>query len=237
MEEIVYVLNDRVGNVVNDVKTYLHVRIHHTHEQHGLGGGNITGAAILFNAINLLSKVNYFIDKPECFADEDLKQKVKQQKRDTLALIEDRDSRKLVEKYLREPRINETNETEAFIYFVHCLHESGIDLGVPSDNREVIQRVWNGFRNKLAHISSVEDGKQAITFTFKGNGARDVDEFIAKIRQTYKPLESADNTRNWLVNVDVLASYMPDILKFTTEKLARADLSNESKERLAKIIK
>lgn len=65
--EVAQIVLDRVGSLCLDHRTFLYVRLHNFHNQHALGRGDLTSALTAFSAINLLSKVCYFIDKPQRF--------------------------------------------------------------------------------------------------------------------------------------------------------------------------
>jgi len=69
--EIVRIIQERVGGLCADHRTFVYVRAKNLHKDQGLGGGNITSALAAFSALSLLTKICYFIDKPQRFTPDD----------------------------------------------------------------------------------------------------------------------------------------------------------------------
>ena len=62
--EATWIVNERVDNIYNDLKSFVYIRIHSLqHGQDNIGGGNITAAIALFAVLNFLGKIQYYLDK------------------------------------------------------------------------------------------------------------------------------------------------------------------------------
>lgn len=131
--EAVWIIDERVDGVYDDLKGFAYIRIHSLqHGEDNLSRGDITAAIALFSVLNFLGKIQYYLDEKD------------------KTPLENEDP-KIVEEV-------------AFIHLVRKLSEAGIELGLPTDETDALKLVWNGFRNKLAHVSSVEDGKQVMVY-------------------------------------------------------------------------
>ncbi len=118
------------------------------------------------------------------------------------------------------------NETESFIHFMKFIQKSGLDLGLPAKG-DVLELVWSGFRDWLAHRLTVQPGKQVLAFTFEVDIKNTVAESLAYAK-THKVFQDDGNGRNWIVNCDVLLSFLPDIVKITMEHIKnKKDIDND----------
>ncbi len=114
------------------------------------------------------------------------------------------------------------NETTAFLHFMRFVQKSGLDLGLPS-NGEVLERVWGGFRDWLAHRLTVQPGKQVINFTFDISKQNSIQESLEYAKK-HKVFQDDDNDgRNWVVNCDVLLARLPEIVEITVNHLRNTD--------------
>lgn len=107
------------------------------------------------------------------------------------------------------------NETETFVQFMKFIQTSGIDLGL-TNNGEVLELVWHGFRDYLAHRLTVEPGKSVITFYFEPEHKGTITEILANAK-AHKAFEHDGSNKNWTVNGDTLLAYLPVITGKVTE--------------------
>jgi len=107
------------------------------------------------------------------------------------------------------------NETETFVQFMKFMQQSGINLGLPS-NGEVLELVWSGFRDYLAHRLTVEPGKSVLTFSFEPGHRGSIQDILTKAKQ-HQVFEHDGSNRNWIVNGDALFAYLPDIVANTVQ--------------------
>lgn len=112
------------------------------------------------------------------------------------------------------------NETETFVKFMKFLQLEGIDLNLPS-NGEVLEIVWSGFRDYLAHRLTVESGKSVITFTFKPEHKGSIGEILLNAKK-YKVFEGDSKNRNWSVNGDSLFAFLPEIVVKTVQHIKKS---------------
>lgn len=190
--EVVKIIQERVGGLCADHHTFVYIRANNLHVENGLGGGNITSALAAFSALSLLTKICYFIDKPQRFAPHD-------------------------SVYFT------VSETDAFSHFIKILSRNGTELGVNKDDTGGQKLIWNGFRDYLAHLGTVEHGKQVVTFEFKqprrGQPAPTLDARIEKMLE-WPVFEHDGSGRNWRVYIDVLfAKLEKEILPFVANKV------------------
>ncbi len=109
------------------------------------------------------------------------------------------------------------NETETFIKFMQFLQDQGLDLGLSGDGH-VLQLVWSGFRNYLAHRLTVEPGKTLLTFEFEPEHTGSISSILENAKkQTVFSHDGSD--RNWIVNCDVLLSKLSDITNMATDHI------------------
>jgi len=182
--EVAKIVQERIGGLCADHRTFVYIRANNLHVDHGLGGGNITSALAAFSALSLLTKICYFIDKPQRFTPHD-------------------------SVYFT------VSETDAFSHFVKLLCHNGIELGVDKNDIEGQKLIWNGFRDYLAHLGTVEHGKQVIAFEFK-QPKRDqpvptLDARIEKMSE-WQVFAHDDSGRNWSVYIDVLFAKLERII-------------------------
>lgn len=111
-----------------------------------------------------------------------------------------------------------TNETTAFLHFMRFIQKSGLDLGLPL-NGKVLELVWSGFRDWLAHRLTVQPGKQVINFTFEMSKKGSIQESFDYAKK-HKVFQDDDNDgRNWVINCDVLLARLPEIVELTSNYL------------------
>lgn len=182
--EVVKILQERVGGLCTDHKTFLYVRLTQLHKQHNLGGGNITSALTAFSALSVLSKVCYYINKPQRF------------------------------RPIAGTSNFEVNETNAFCHLVKYLRDNGVDLGVEKKDSAGQKLIWNGFRNYLSHLGTVEEGKQSIAFEVQDDSTYDGSDIETAISVWSKltPFDSDEDGRNWAVLIDVLFAKIEKVL-------------------------
>lgn len=182
--EVVKIIQERVGGLCADHRTFVYVRANNLHTDKGLGGGNITSALAAFSALSLLTKICYFIDKPQRFTPHD-----------TVYFT--------------------VSETDAFSHFIKLLSQNGIELGVSKDDSGGQKLIWDGFRDYLAHLGTVEHGKQVITFAFKqprrGQPSPTLDARIEKM-SGWQVFEHDGGGRNWRIYIDVLFAKLEKII-------------------------
>ncbi|HEX9153809.1 MAG TPA: hypothetical protein VF809_03245 [Candidatus Saccharimonadales bacterium] len=236
LSELVERIDERVNGAVADANSFVFMRLN-GHLGPGLGGGNIASATVLFNVLNLLAKVNLFIDNPGKFTEEQDADVAGQLRNEILEFYEgDVGAKKRIKKHFQMPRIDSVDESYAFKHFVRYLHGEGIDLGIPHDNSEAIGKVWNGFRNKLSHVSTVEYGKSVIVFDVGHKG--DVESFMDRVanearRSAFVP---GGNSSGWRLYVDVLLQTMLQISETVINKLKTLNKNQVDLLRLSKII-
>lgn len=109
------------------------------------------------------------------------------------------------------------NETETFIKFMKFLQDSGLELGL-SSNGEILELVWNGFRNYLAHRLTVEPGKSVLTFEFKPGHQGSIEAILEEAKQ-HQVFEHNGQNRDWIVNGDALLANLPEITQRVTEHI------------------
>ena len=109
----------------------------------------------------------------------------------------------------------EVNETETFVQFYKYLLSQDVDLGLPTDG-VVLELVWKGFRNFLAHLMIPEAGKASLTFQFDEINNGTIAELLDMAR-THKPFEHDGSNRNWRVNCDTLLAWLPKITEVVTK--------------------
>lgn len=236
-DKIIQELDVRLNMLNTDYKTFLYVRTKDLHKSEGLGGGNLTIALTAFSGLSLLSKVNYFISQPDKFATREVIQNAKQNLLEIKKTVGKTSLKNSLDRYYRIPRLLETNETGAFQFFVGCLNDNNIRLGVESGDIIGLRLIWNGFRNFLAHLSTVESGKQVITFEFKHTGSQPtLEERIEKLKR-YKAFVSDESSRNWKVYIDVLQVKLnQEILPFVINRIEDMQEDKKSLKELSALI-
>ncbi len=190
--EVVKIIQERIGGLCADHRTFVYVRANNLHIDNELGGGNITSALAAFSALSLLTKICYFIDKPQRFTPHD-------------------------SVYFT------VSETDAFRHFIKLLFDNGIELGVDKNDAAGQKLIWNGFRDYLAHLGTVEHGKQVVTFEFKqprrGQPVPTLDDRIEKMSK-WRVFEDDGSGRNWRIYINVLfAKLEKEIIPFVVTKV------------------
>lgn len=109
------------------------------------------------------------------------------------------------------------NETETFVQFVTFLQSNGVGLGLPS-NGEVLEAIWRGFRDYLAHRLTVEPGKSVLTFQFEPGHQGSIKSILTEAKQ-HAVFEYDEGNKNWIVNGDALLAFLPDIVSATVEHI------------------
>ncbi len=118
------------------------------------------------------------------------------------------------------------NETETFVHFMKFIQSSGLDLGL-SGNGEILELVWSGFRDYLAHRLTVEPGKAVLSFEFRPGHSGSIEDILEKAK-SHKVFEHDGSNRNWIVNGDSLLSYLPDVTRITVDFLLESkDVNTE----------
>jgi hypothetical protein len=97
------------------------------------------------------------------------------------------------------------------------MQQSGINLGLPS-NGEVLELVWSGFRDYLAHRLTVEPGKSVLTFSFEPGHQGSIEDILIKAKE-HLVFEHDGSNRNWIVNGDALFAWLPDIVAKTVQHI------------------
>lgn len=191
--EAIWIIDDRVGGIYNDLRSFVYIRINSLQNiDRGLGGGNVTQAIALFSLLNFLGKIQYYFDKMQ-----------------RLQLSEE-----------GEPSII---EEQAFIHLVRKLNDEGINLGLPPGKSATLKLVWNGFRNKLAHVSNPEDGKQIMVYVIDDRtGGLTVDDLLARV-QEQAAFTHDGSYRNWHLNADILLAKLPRIKEIIKQQLHEKD--------------
>lgn len=112
----------------------------------------------------------------------------------------------------------QTNETEAFKLLFRGLKSSGVITDLPDDDTS-LDMIWRGFRHRLVHRFTVENGKSAATFIYpEPNHGFSVSQIMAAL-DSEQVFQDDGNGRNWVVNCDVLHAKLPDINKFVCDEL------------------
>jgi hypothetical protein len=126
---------------------------------------------------------------------------------------------------------DQINETQTFVHFYKFLFSQGINLGLPS-NGEVLELVWHGFRDYLAHLMVPESGKASLTFEFEEIHDGTIAD-VLQVARSHKPFEDDGNNRNWKVNCDALLAWMPAITEAVTSYIdATEDIDAELLKRV-----
>lgn len=204
--EAVWIIDDRIDGIANDLKAFVYIRIHSI--QHG---SDDIGGGNVTSAIALFSALN-FLAKIQYYLD----------------------------KRGRTP-IDDTgmpliNEEVAFIHLVKKLADENISLGLPTDNMDALKLVWSGFRNKLAHVSTVQDGKQVMAYTITDAPGGLTPTLLLSEIKNEEPFQHDGQYRNWKLNVDVLLAKLPMIKRLITHQLCNGDQTTIDYALLEKII-
>lgn len=183
------IIDQRVTGIYNDLKAFVYIRKHNLQHQEDGIGGGN-----ITQAIALFTILN-FLGKIQYFID----------KKSGIDLEENGDP-KIIEEY-------------AFYYLIDALRKAGIDLGLSIHDNETLGIVWKGFRNKLAHVSTVEDGKQVLVFTNSSSVSQYAIQQILENIKNKIPFEHDGSNRNWRINVDILLAKLPEIKMAVVQNL------------------
>jgi hypothetical protein len=112
----------------------------------------------------------------------------------------------------------QTNETDAFKLLFRGLKSSGVITDLPDDDTS-LDMIWRGFRHRLVHRFTVENGKSAATFIYpESNHGFSVSQIMVAL-DSEQIFQDDDNGRNWVVNCDALHAKLPDIYKYVCDTL------------------
>lgn len=166
--ELTSALEERFTFVLEDAKTYIYVRKEGIQEREGLGGGNFSIAYSLFALLNLASKVHYFLHKPQKFTSIEYADKTKTLKEKILDGSWSHEDQRIIKDRFVIPRVMETNEHNAFIEFARELEDKGLKLHQEHEtSHNDFSTIWLGFRNMLAHLATVQNGKGVMAYTLE----------------------------------------------------------------------
>jgi hypothetical protein len=204
--EAIWAINERVDGVYNDLRGFVYIRKHNLQNS-----SEHIGGGNITQAMALFSLLN-FLGKIQYFFDVN-------------GTIEIMDT--------GEPKIN---EEVAFIHLMRKLDEDEINLGLPIDKSDTLKMVWSGFRNKLAHVSNVEYGKQVMVYVINDpSNTLTVSGILDKVKNKVM-FEHDGHHKNWRVNADVLLANIPIIKKIVVDQIYQADQTTFDYETLEKII-
>lgn len=204
--DAIWAINDRVDGVYSDLRGFVYIRKHNLQNSKEQIGGGN-----ITQAMALFSLLN-FLAKIQYFLDKD-------------GAIQLKDS--------GEPDIIEEN---AFIHLVRKIDSDGINLGLPANDTDTLKLVWSGFRNKLAHVSNVEFGKQVMVYVIGDpNDSLTVSKILERVKDK-QAFEHNGDFRNWRVNADILLANIPRIKQIIVDQIHEAELSTLNYKLLEKVI-
>jgi hypothetical protein len=245
-EELITALSQRFLFVFEDAKTYIYVRKEGIQDKEGLGGGNFTVAYSLFALLNLASKVHYYLHKPKKFTDDELQNRVKNLKDKILAIELTAEEKKLIKNHMIVPRIMETNELNAFVEFARELEADGLKLREEHDSsHDDYSTIWTGFRNMLAHLATVQNGKGVMAYTLEKHWPNEIikstplDNVLKIIKEDsskFPPFFYVSSRHGWIMNVDALLALIPDIENITIKCINESELTDHELEKLLEFI-
>lgn len=245
-EEFKHILDSRIDFVLQDAKTYIYVRKEGLQESEGLGGGNFATAYALFALFNLISKVHYYLHKPSKFVSPDKVRQVQQLKQQLLEQSE-ADNKKLIRDSFMVPRELQTNELNAFVEFARELEETGLVLRLEHVNaHDDFATIWNGFRNMLAHLATVQDGKGIMAYELKKywpdniNKSTSIDTVLREIRQDsdkFPPFFYVNSRSGWIMNIDALVAILDDVRALTNKCLDESTMTDDELDKLSMLLK
>lgn len=189
VNDVIRTIEDRIGGVCNDLKTFVYIRKNNL--QHDVSNDSLGGGNIT-QALTLFTALN-FLSKIHYFV----------HKNGNVDVIDGK------------PKIN---ETDAFKILIRKLNSNDIKLGLPDDDT-TLNIAWSGFRNKLAHVNTVQDGKKVIVFVVNHpKEGVSVDDFLEK-NSHHLSFKGDENNRNWVLNADILLAKLPHIKDFVINQL------------------
>ena len=199
-------INSRINGVYNDLKAFIYIRKHNLQHKEDDIGGGNITMALVL--FTTLS----FLGKIQYFVD-----------------------KKGVVKFDSEG-IPVINEEHAFFHLIKLLHANKINLGLPDRNNSILSLVWKGFRNKLAHVNTIENGKQAMSFIIGDPENLLTVRGILNKLSGKEAFEHDGSDRNWRVNVDILLANLPAICNIVVGEVKKANLEYPQLENLRKVI-
>jgi len=107
------------------------------------------------------------------------------------------------------------NETETFVHFMKFVQNNGLDLGL-SGSGQILEMLWSGFRDYLAHRLTVEPGKAVLAFEFEPGHNGTIADILERAK-AHKVFRHDGNNQNWIVNGDSLLAFLPDITQTTVD--------------------
>ena len=245
-EELIKVLSQRFLFVFEDAKTYIYVRKEGIQDKERLGGGNFTIAYSLFALLNLASKVHYYLHKSQKFVDAELQNQVKDLKDKILANKLTTEEKKLIRNQMVIPRLMETNELNAFVEFARELEAEGLKLREEhGSSHDDYSTIWSGFRNMLAHLATVQDGKGVMAYTLEKHWPNEITkstpldnvlEIIKEDNSRFPPFFYVTTRRGWIMNVDALVALVPDIRDVTIKCIDESEMTDQELSQLLEFI-
>lgn len=244
-EAIKHVISERIEFVFKDAKTYIYARKEGVLEKEDLGGGNFANAYAFLALMNLLSKIHYYLHKPDKFtsskdvtAANELRERLKKE-------LSGKDKRILNSSFM-VPRELQTNELNAFISFARELEAKGILLHEPHlDDQKDFSTIWNGFRNMLAHLATVQSGKGISAYSLEQHWptgmlpATPLPVVMEKLKEEapYFPPFHYDTDRSaWIFNVDTLIVLLEDIKAITLDCIDASSLTSVDRINIEKLL-
>lgn len=246
-EALKLLISKRVEFVLADARTYIFVRMNGMLQREDMGGGNFATAYSQFALINFLAKTHYYIDRPDRFIKKTDVVTLQQHKRNILSQLDGSDKR-FAKKWLRIPRALEVNEEDAFLHFAHNINNAGVNLYVPRTNQSEENDgriIWKGFRNNLAHLAMVQQGKGIQTFTFEeywdwqenSDQPLDTKQILNRVRKKAgKEPVFQWNGDGWMMNIDILTALLEDIQRITNDRIDETDLTQQQLRQLLLLI-
>jgi hypothetical protein len=246
-DDIKNALEQRFSFVLEDAITYIYVRKEGIQDKEGLGGGNFTVAYSLFALLNLVSKVHYYLHDPQKFSNPDYRRKVKDLKDKVLIGDISAEEKKIIKSQLMLPRDMEVNEFNSFIDFARELEAKGLKIHETHESsHKDFSTIWSGFRNMLAHLATVQDGKGVMAYTLQKHWPSEIKkstplhlvlEMIKQEGTSFPPFFYVNSRPGWIMNVDAMVALIPDIKSRTIECVEESEMSAGELQRLLGFIK
>lgn len=241
-DDLKLALEERFSFVLEDAKTYIYVRKEGIQDREGLGGGNFAIAYSLFALLNLASKVHYFLHTPQKFTSIEYADKTKALKDKIINESRSAEEKKIIKDIFVIPRVMETNEHNAFIEFARELESKGIKIHEEHESsHKDFSTIWLGFRNMLAHLATVQNGKGVMAYKLEKHWPNNIRQstpldrvldLIKNERLKFPPFFYVNNRSGWIMNVDVLVSLIPDIQSITYKCLEDSTLKDDQLKKL-----
>lgn len=183
----------RIQNITNDCRTFLWVRSVYRddldNESIKIGGGNLTIALALFNAIGYLSNTFYCLTKKD------------------ISKLE-----------YNSAGIYDPNTYDSFKYFIKN-QKSGVALGIEGLSFPELHKIWDDWRNKLSHFCVQRYGNTSLSFVEnKSRKNRDKYlKFIST--NNYKSQSFGKIGGGWNIHIDFLNLQMDILANYIAEKI------------------